>query len=74
MTLNVGETKALPVPKVINNPTDTSVNHLVWSSNNNSVATIQAGRVTAVGVGTATITCATQDGNEKPDTCVVTVK
>ncbi|WP_297426055.1 Ig-like domain-containing protein [Clostridium sp.] len=74
MTLNVGETKALPVPTVINNPADTSVNHLVWSSNNNSVATVQAGRVTAVGVGTATITCATQDGNEKSDTCVVTVR
>lgn len=74
MTLNVGEIKALPVPTVINNPADTSVNHLVWSSNNNSVASVQAGKVTAVGVGTATITCATQDGNEKPDTCVVTVK
>lgn len=75
ITLNVGETKTLPVPTIINNPSDNGrVNHLVWSSNNNSIASVQAGKVTAVGVGTATITCATEDGNEKSDTCVVTVK
>lgn len=75
MTLNVGERKALPVPTVIDNPNDIGrVNHLVWSSSNTSIATVQAGGVTAVGVGTATITCSTEDGNENPDTCVVTVK
>lgn len=74
MTLNVGEKKSLPVPFVINNPADTGVNHFVWTSSDTRVATVQAGGVTAVGVGTATITCATQDGNEKPDTCVVTVR
>lgn len=75
MTLNVGETKVFPVPTIINNPSDNGrVNHLVWSSNNNSIASVQAGKVTAVGAGTATITCATEDGNEKQDTCIVTVK
>lgn len=75
MTLNVGERKSLPVPTVIDNPNDIGrVNHLVWSSSNTSVATVQAGGVTAVGRGTATITCATVDGNERPDTCIVTVR
>lgn len=74
MTLNVGETKTLPVPFVIRNPADIGANHLVWTSSDTRVAKVQAGGVTAVGVGTATITCATQDGNEKPDTCVVTVR
>lgn len=73
MTLNVGETKALPVPSILNNPNDTSANHLIWSSSNTNVATVIAGKITAVGVGTATITCATEDGNERPDKCIVTI-
>ena len=74
MTLNVGEKKSFPVPFVIDNPNDTSANHLIWSSSNTNVATVKAGGVTAVGVGTTTITCATEDGNERPDKCVVTVR
>ncbi len=45
---------------------------VVWSSSNTSVATVQNGTVTAVSVGTATITVTTVDGN-KTATCNVEV-
>ena len=47
---------------------------LVWSSNNEAVATVdQNGVVTAVGRGTARITCAALDGLGAKATCDVTV-
>ena len=60
-------------------PTNATNQNIVWSSNNPSVATVDAnGRVTAVAgtrnvtVGTATITATTEDGNHTA-TCIVTV-
>jgi len=48
---------------------------LSWSSSNPKVAKISAmGKITAVGVGTATITCRATDGSGKYATCKVTVK
>ena len=44
-----------------------------WSSNNNSVATVNNGLVQAVNAGTATIKAAALDGSGKSDSCVVTV-
>lgn len=46
---------------------------VVWKSSNESVATVdQAGKVTPVSKGTATITASTEDGNYSQD-CAVTV-
>lgn len=46
---------------------------VVWKSSNESVATVdQAGKVTSVSKGTATITASTEDGNYSQD-CAVTV-
>ena len=50
--------------------TDKSV---VWASDNDAVATVADGVVTAVAEGTANITVTTVDGNFKA-TCVVTVR
>ncbi len=54
---------------------DNAVNKtLVWTSSKSSVATItQTGKLTAVGVGTTTITCKTTDGSNLSVTCKVTV-
>ena len=53
-------------------PTDAD-GSVAWSSNNTSVATVDStGKVTAVKVGTATITATTSNG--KTATCAVTVK
>ena len=52
-------------------PDDATYPEVTWSSDNETVATVdQTGKITAVGVGTATIT-ATADGIS--DTCAVTV-
>lgn len=54
-------------------PSDATNKNVTWSSDNTSVATVDAdGKVTAAGAGTATITVTTADGN-KTATCVVTV-
>ncbi len=45
---------------------------LTWSSDNEEVATVEDGKVTAIGPGTATITVRTNDGNFE-DTCKVIV-
>ncbi len=45
-----------------------------WTSSNEKVATIsETGKLTAVGVGTATITCKSTDGTNLSDSCVVNV-
>ncbi len=55
-------------------PSDATNQTITWSSDNESVATVDStGVVTAVSIGTATITATTQDGNYT-DTCVVTVQ
>ncbi|MCR8908849.1 S-layer homology domain-containing protein [Thermophilibacter sp. ET337] len=54
-------------------PSEATNKNVTWSSDNTSVATVDAdGKVTAAGAGTATITVTTADGN-KTATCVVTV-
>ena len=58
------------------NPSDAAVRDVTWASSDTSVATVNATgatcEVTAVGVGTATITVLTKDGGYT-DTCTVTV-
>ena len=54
-------------------PSDASDKSLEWTSSDAKVATVDAsGKVTAVGVGSATITVKTKDGG-KTATCAVTV-
>ncbi|WP_346696007.1 Ig-like domain-containing protein [Thermophilibacter mediterraneus] len=53
-------------------PTNATNKGVTWSSDNESVVTVNRGVVTAVSAGTATITVTTEDGN-KTATCAVTV-
>ena len=53
-------------------PANATNQNVTWSSNNNAVATVEGGSVTAVKEGTATITVKTVDGNYTA-TCTVTV-
>lgn len=67
----VGNTVQLTATVAPSNATDKSVS---WESSNTSVATVSsAGLVTAVAVGTATITVTTTDGS-KTATCAITVE
>lgn len=71
-TINVGETMTVTASIVPDNTTNKSV---VWTSSNESVATVsQDGEIKAVGKGTATIKCTTQDGGDKYNTFTLTVK
>lgn len=47
-------------PKI--KPDDATNQNLIWTTSDTNVATVIAGKVTAIGAGTATITAKTQDG------------
>ena len=66
-TISVGESTTLTATIAPENATDKTI---TWSSSNTSVATVTNGRVTAISVGTATITA--QAGSAKA-VCTVTV-
>lgn len=68
-TLAVGQTETLAATVSPANATNKTVS---WSSNNQSVATVSNGVITAKTQGSATITVTTSDGN-KTASCVVTV-
>ena len=71
LTLKVGESHTLTATITPHNATDQNV---TWSSDNTSVATVDAnGEVTTVGAGTATITATAADGSGEKATCAVTV-
>lgn len=70
LTLDVGASDTLTATITPNNATNKNV---TWSSDNQNVATVENGKVTAVGVGTATITVTAADGSGKSATCSVTV-
>ena len=70
-SLHIGDKKQLSATVLPNNATDKSV---TWTSSNKKAATVDSkGCVTAVGVGTATITCTAKDGSLKKATCKITV-
>lgn len=69
ITLTEGDKETLTATVLPNNATDKTVE---WSSSNTSVASVSNGTVTAIKVGTATITVKTKDGG-KTATCAVTV-
>ena len=68
-SLLVGETVQLAATI---NPGTAANKTITWSSNNESVATVNNGLVTAKSAGNATITVTTQDGN-KTATCIISV-
>lgn len=69
LELMVGESENISASVA---PRDASNKRLTWESDDEDVATVNGGRVTAVGRGTATITVTTVDGGFT-DECVVTV-
>ncbi len=67
-----GETLQLAATVLPEDATDQTV---TWTSSNDGVATVDAnGLVTAVALGTATITATTNDGSNLTAACAVTVK
>ncbi len=71
LSLGVGGTSTLTATVT---PSNATTKDIIWSSSNESVATVSDdGVVTAVGAGTATITATTVDGG-KTATCTVTAK
>ena len=54
-------------------PINASEKSLIWESSDNSVITVNNGKVSAVGVGKAEVTVKTLDGNHS-DKCTITVK
>ena len=70
MTLLVGNSSQL-VATVL--PISTTNKTVTWTSSSPTVASVNDGTVTAIGVGTATITATTTDGSNLSASCVVTV-
>ena len=54
-------------------PLSASNKRLTWTSSNTNVATVEEGVVTAISVGSATITATSMDGSNVSATCQVTV-
>ena len=69
-TLTVGGTETLTATI---NPSNATNKNVTWSTSDNSVATVDAGVVTAIGAGTANITVTSQADSTKKATCAVTV-
>ncbi len=67
--LGIGDTVTLTATVAPENATNKNV---TWLTNKPEVATVENGVVTAVGVGEATISVITEDGEEKA-TCIITV-
>jgi uncharacterized protein YjdB len=70
LSISIGASQSLAATIA---PTDATNKNVTWLSSNTAVATVNSqGLVTAVGVGTATITATTVDGNKKA-TSTITV-
>lgn len=57
---------------VVITPTNATYSNVVWSSSDNTVATVNAGSITAISEGTTVISAETYDGQFKA-TCIVVV-
>ena len=69
VTLNIGETTILETTITPDNATNKNV---TWTSEDENIASVNDGLVTAIGPGETTITVTTEDG-EKTATCRITV-
>lgn len=69
VTLNIGETTTLKATITPDNATNKNV---TWTSDNEDIASVNNGIVTAIGPGKTTITVTTQDG-QKTAECTITV-
>lgn len=67
--VKVGESVTLSVSITPDDATDKTI---IWSSSDEKVATVEAGKVTGVAEGSTTITATAKDGG-KTSTCTVTV-
>lgn len=70
VTLEVGQTTSVTASV---SPSNANNRNYTLSSNNTSVATVSNGVITAIAVGTCTITATSSDGGHKAN-CTVTVK
>lgn len=68
--LKVGRTLTLTATIT---PEDATNKALDWTSSDESVATVEDGKVTALSIGTAAITATAKDGSGKSASCVVSV-
>ena len=69
--MSINEGSSYPLTATLT-PSDATNKSLIWTSDNESVATVSNGKVTAVSEGSATITVTTEDGDYSA-TCEVTV-
>lgn len=53
-------------------PEDATNKKLIWETSNNKIVTVSGNKITAVGVGTATVTAKSEDGGIS-DSCIITV-
>ena len=73
LSMKIGQSETLTKNLLTTDNSAATVQDVTWISDNPSIATVdEDGKVTAVGVGTATITVLTKDGGYT-DTCTVTV-
>ncbi|MDR3318837.1 MAG: Ig-like domain-containing protein [Clostridiales bacterium] len=71
LALEVGQNETLTAEVL---PADADDSDVLWSSSDTTVATVdQTGKVTAIAVGTATVTAEANDGGGAQDECAVTV-
>ena len=70
LTLEIGDTHTLSAAIL---PSDAANPTVTWSTDNSDVATVNNGTVTAVGRGTANVTCTANDGSGVYAVCAITV-
>ena len=72
LTKNLGDAAVKLTATVA--PADAVDKSITWTSDNTAVATVNNGEVSIIGLGTAIITAAANDGSGVKATCTVTVK